>query len=82
LGEGGLLDQAGEVMGDALGGSAVEAEDVRVETGLPVLGADRPMVGCPAARVWRARRPGGWPAGGARRRPRGYGDIEGLRGIR
>jgi hypothetical protein len=45
LGEGGLLDQAGEAMGDALGGSAVEAEDVRVETGLQVLGADRPMVG-------------------------------------
>ena len=45
LGEDGLLDQAGEAVGDALGGPAVEAEDVLVEIGLQVLGADRTMVG-------------------------------------
>ena len=45
LGEDGLFDQAGKTMGDALGGPSVEAEDVLVEIGLQVLGADRPMVG-------------------------------------
>ena len=45
LGEDGLLDQAGEAVGDALGGPAVEAEDVLVEIGLQMLGADRAMVG-------------------------------------
>ena len=45
MGEDGLLDEAGEAVGDALGGPAVEAEDVLVEIGLQVLRADRTMVG-------------------------------------
>ena len=44
-GEDRLLDQAGEAVADALGGAAVEAEDVLVEIGLEVLGADRTVVG-------------------------------------
>ena len=45
LGEDGLLDQAGEAVADALGGAAVEAEDVLVEIGRQVLLADRAVVG-------------------------------------
>src|SRR3954447_760944 len=41
----GLLDQAGEAMADALGGAAVEAEDVLVQVPLQVLLAHRPVVG-------------------------------------
>ena len=45
LGEDRLLNQAGEAVADALGGPAVEAEDVLVEIGREMLGADRTMVG-------------------------------------
>ena len=44
-GEDGLLDQAGEAVADALGGAAVEAEDVLVEIGLEMLLADRAVMG-------------------------------------
>src|SRR4051794_349692 len=40
-----LLDEAGEAVADALGGAAVEAEDVLVEMGGQMLLADRTMVG-------------------------------------
>ena len=40
----GLLDWPGEAVADALGGAAVEAEDILVEIGLEVLFADRAMV--------------------------------------
>jgi hypothetical protein len=43
--EDGLLDDAGEAVSDALGGPSIEAEDVLVEIGLQVFGADRPVVG-------------------------------------
>src|SRR3954468_18615499 len=41
----GLLDQAGEAMADALGGAAVEAEDVLVQVPLQVLRADGAVMG-------------------------------------
>ncbi len=50
----GLLDQPGEAVADAVGGAAVEAEDVLVEIDLEVLLADGTMVGaiglCPIPR--------------------------------
>jgi hypothetical protein len=44
----GLRDDAGAAVGDALGGAAVEAEDLRVEIGFSMLGADGAMVGAHA----------------------------------
>src|SRR3954449_4490850 len=43
--EHGLLDQAGEAMADALGGAAVEAEDVLVQVPSQVLRADGAVMG-------------------------------------
>jgi len=41
----GVLKDAGEAVGEALGAAAVEAEDIFVEVALQVLGADGAVVG-------------------------------------
>lgn len=41
----GVLKEAGEAVRQAFGGASVEAEDVLVEIGLAVLGADGAVVG-------------------------------------
>src|SRR3954452_16665388 len=73
----GLLDEAGEAVAEALGGAAVEAEDVLVEIGRQMLLADGTVVGAHEPALGEAedevdrREPQGGVAPGA-------GEIDGL----